>query len=316
MDERKLNISVVGIGGCGGNILSGIYNDYKDSPVASNLTWAAINTDTQALRDLVDNRGFPESGICQIGDRATGGLGAGSMPKVGEAAATEDLNVIREIVNDRDMIIVAAGFGGGSGSGITPVLLREAKEAGALTLSWFIMPYEYEGRKRNNIARNAIKCIHDKSDSYVVISNDAPDSIVFQDSMSDVNNIVSKGTQIVLEVLVSPSMINLDFADFTTVVSGGGRSLFSLSSHDGEGRDKKVAKELLKFGLQPGASPGKVQKAIVFISGGSDMRKDELKVVTDSIRNKLSDQALVLLGVNTKKEKQSLDAVFLGSMGT
>jgi cell division protein FtsZ len=134
--------------------------------------------------------------------------------------------------------------------------------------------------------------------------------------MEEINTAISLGIQIVLEVLMRSSLINLDFADFTTVVKNGGRALFSFASFDGEKRDEKAVKEILKMSLQPQTSLKKIQKSILFVRGGVDMKREELKNVMTSVQKRLADDALVILGVAMRDGKQSLDIVFLGTVGS
>ena len=313
LNEKLIKVAVLGVGGCGGNVLVNVYEQLKalDLPVEFSL----LNTDVQAL-NFACGLGFPKERIFQIGERSTGGLGAGSNFEVGKAAAQEDIELLRRLISGKDLVIVVAGLGGGTGSGAVPVVLKEAKDANALTLSWFITPLEYEGYKRNEIAKKTIKEADGLADSYMVISNDAPESLIFKDSMEEINTAISLGIQIVLEVLMRSSLINLDFADFTTVVKNGGRALFSFASYDGEKRDEKSVKEILKMSLQPQTSLKKIQKSILFVRGGADMKKDELKNVMTSVQKRLADDALVILGVAMREGKQSLDIVFLGTVGS
>lgn len=312
MNEKMLDIAVIGLGGAGGNIIAELYKSVGSQ--LKDVEFAALNTDVQAL-NILSEAGFPDEYIYQIGERATRGLGAGSVPDVGKSAAQEDIDILRKIIADKDLVMVITGLGGGTGSGVAPVLLEEIKNEEILSLCWTVMPFEYEGAKRNKIAKKALKEIDAVTDSYVVIANDAPESLIFKDGMDEINDKISSGTQIILEVLSNPSLINLDFADFTTVLENGSKSLFNSASFDGNKRDQKVTKELLKFSLQPAASPKKVKRAMIFISGGSDMRKDELKTITDGIRKRLNDDALVVMGVSVTNDKESLDAVFLGTTG-
>lgn len=314
MKEKLIKVGVLGIGGCGGNILSDIYPSLQD--LGLNIDFSILNTDVQALYASMQDKGFPKEFIHQIGERSTGGLGAGSNPEVGKSAAQEDIELIRKLIADKDLIITITGLGGGTGSGAIPIILNETRDKGVLTLGWFVMPGDFEAYKRNQIAKQALKEIDSLADSYIVISNDATESIIFKDSMEEINKTISLSIQIVLEVLMKSELVNLDFADFRTILRDGGRGLFSFGSYDGENRGERVVKDLVKLALQPNANMKKVQKAIVFVRGGSDMRKDELKGIASSVQKKLSEDALVILGVALREGKQSLEAVFLGTMGT
>ena len=309
---NKIRTMVIGVGGAGGNIVSSIYDDFGENGV--NAEFAVLNTDVQALEVLVEKRRFKEELNHQIGQRTTSGLGAGSVPEIGEAAAKEDISLVRSLVQDRDLIMVVAGLGGGTGSGAIPIILHEAKEAGVLTICWSVIPFEHEGPKRNKIAKKALKQVDELADAYIVISNDAVEDVVFKDAMDHLNLTISNGIETMLQVLLEPSLINLDFADFTTVLKGGGRCVFSYAGFDGQDRPNKVVNELLRFSLQPSLSLRKVRQSVIFVRGGIDMRKDEIKVISSTIQNKLNEDALMLLGVSVAEEKQALDAVFFGTV--
>ncbi len=320
MQEKILNVAVLGLGGCGGNVLASVFNKLRkqvdqDGKYIDHLDFTIINTDVQALNGHKTNEDFPEDGLFQIGERATRGLGAGSDPDVGRVAALEDVIRIRQLIEDKDLVIAIVGLGGGTGSGITPVILDECVKMGIMTLTWSIIPFEYEGPKRNRIANKTLLQIERLTNSYVLVSNDAPESLTFKEGVEEINDVVSKGVHLMLEVLATPTMINLDFADFTTVLGDGYRTMFSYSSHDGSKRAERIGKELLEMKLQPGINLKRINKAVVFIRGGLDMRKDEIKIIMDITRKRLDKNALVLMGVAIKEDKDSIDAMVLGTTG-
>lgn len=312
MEQKSIQVSVLGIGGCGGNILADVYADLKDSTTP--ITYRIMNTDVQALSFVMD-RGFPKDFLTQIGGNATRGLGAGSNPDVGRSAAQEDITEIRSLVTGKDLVIVITGLGGGTGSGATPVILKEAKEANALTMCCCVMPYSFESAARNSIAKKALKEIAETCDAYLAVSNDAAESLVFKDVIKEINSSVSQGIQVTLDVLLNASLVNLDFADFTTVIKNGGKTYFSYACFDGDKRDEKIVKELTRLKLYPGASLKKIQRAVIFVRGGSDMRKEELKTIVNSIQEKLSEDVLVLMGVSVKESKSTIEAAFVGVVG-
>lgn len=313
MQEKLLKITVLGVGGCGCNILADIYKDL--SSFKDKVDFHALNTDVQALNLITESKQFPKELTYQIGERTTKGMGAGSKPDVGKSAAQEDIELIRSLIAEKDLIIIITGLGGGSGSGATPVILKEAKELGILTLVFAIMPSDYEGLQRNKIAKDALKEIKESSDTFITIHNDASESLIFKDALDEINSAISMGIQVILDVIISASIINLDFADFITIVKNGSKGYFSYASFDGDKRDEKVVKELARTALQPKTTLKKVQKAVMFIRGGSDMRKDEIKTVVGGLRDKLAEDSLVIMGVTLKENKTSLDAVFLGVTG-
>ena len=310
MDAIKTTI--IGIGGAGGNIVGSVCGALKGKNLPSEF--AILNTDVQALGALTKRHGLDPAIAQQIGKRSTGGLGAGSIPEIGMAAAKEDIGLIRSLVAGRDLVMVVVGEGGGTGSGAAPILMHEARAAGALTIGWLVMPFTCEGAKRNKIAKTAQKAAEKEADSFVVVANDVVGDLVFKDAMENINSTIGQGIEVMIQVLLDPSLINLDFADFRTVLKGGGRALFSYASYDGEKRADRVSDNLLKFSLQPATNARKIHQSIVFIRGGSDMRRDEIEGVSSAIQRRLDENALILMGVSVGDEKGPLDAVFFGTV--
>jgi cell division protein FtsZ len=303
---------VIGVGGAGGNIVGSICGALQKKNLPAEFS--VLNTDVQALDSLIERSSLNPEISKQIGKRSTNGLGAGSIPDIGAAAAKEDVETIRNLVKDKDLVMVVAGMGGGTGSGATPILMHEAREAGALTICWMVIPFTCEGVKRTKIAKIAQKEAEKEADAFVVIANDVVENLVFKDAMENINSTIGNGIEVILQVLLDSSLINLDFADFKTVLKDGGRALFSYASHDGERRADKVSSDLLKFSLQPATNVKKIKQSIVFIRGGSDMRRDEIEKISSSIQHRLDEEALIVMGVSVGNEKSSLDTVFFGTM--
>ena len=310
MDEIKTTI--IGIGGAGGNIVGSVCKVLKSRNVPAE--YAILNTDVQAHGAITKRHNLDPAIAKQIGKRSTAGLGAGSVPEIGMAAAKEDIELIRGLVEDRDLVMVVVGMGGGTGSGAAPILMHEAREGGALTICWMVMPFTCEGAKRGKIAKAAQKQAEAEADAHVVVANDVVENLVFKDAMENINATIGRGIEVMIQVLLDPSLINLDFADFRTVLKDGGRALFSYASHDGEKRADKVANDLLKFSLQPATNTRKIRQSIIFIRGGSDMRRDEIEGISSAVQRKLNEDALILMGVSVGEEKGPLDTVFFGTM--
>jgi cell division protein FtsZ len=304
--------SIIGVGGAGANIVGAICGAFKGKGLPAEF--AVLNTDTQALGSIVERHGLDPAISHQIGKRSTNGLGAGSVPEIGAAAAKEDIALMRSLVQGRDLVMAVVGMGGGTGSGASPILMHEAREAGALTVCWMVMPFSCEGAKRAKIARAAQKEAEAESDAHVVVANDVVEDLVFKDAMANINSTIGRGIEVMIQVLLDPSLINLDFADFRTVLKAGGRALFSFAGYDGERRAGKVSDDLLKFSLQPATNTKRIRQCIIFIRGGSDMRRDEIEGVSTAVQKKLDEDALMLMGVSVGAEKGPLEAVFFGTM--
>ncbi len=223
-------IKVVGIGGGGGNML----NHMKESGI-NNIELIAANTDAQALN-------LSKADIkLQLGEKKTKGLGAGMVPEVGREAAIESYEEIKNVLSDSDIIFIAAGLGGGTGTGAAPIVAQAAKELGALTVSIVTKPFKFEGRKRAKLAKEGITELKKESDSIVIIPNDKLLSIVdknlgMKESFKLVDEVLSRAVSGMSAVVLNAgeNNINLDFADVQTVMSHRGMALMGIGEAEGD----------------------------------------------------------------------------------
>ncbi|MCX7793355.1 MAG: cell division protein FtsZ [Thermodesulfovibrionales bacterium] len=256
-------IKVIGIGGGGGNAIN--------SMISSGITgveFIAINTDTQALSLSLSPLKL------QIGSRLTKGLGAGSNPQLGRDAAMEDASRIEEVLKGADMVFITAGMGGGTGTGGAPVVAAIAKELGILTVAVVTKPFYYEGKKRHDNAMRGIEELRKNVDSIIVIPNDrirliAEKGMSLTKSFELVNNVLRQAVQGITDLILKPGLINLDFADLRTVLSGAGRAVMGVGIAKGSGIEaarRAVTNPLIEESNIEGA-----RRVLLNITGGPDM---------------------------------------------
>lgn len=228
LDQDLVKIKVLGAGGAGGNAI----NDMISSGVGG-VEYIAANTDAQDLgKSLADIR-------IQLGEKLTRGLGAGADPEIGRQAAEEDVEKIKNLLEETDMLFITAGMGGGTGTGSAPVIARVAKELGVLTVAVVTRPFSFEGRKRKNNADVGIENLKKAVDALVIIPNDKlfelPDkTITLQNAFKEANNILKIGIRGVADLMIGNGLINLDFADIKATMLNSGIAVLGF----GEGEEK------------------------------------------------------------------------------
>ena len=221
-------IKVIGVGGGGGNAI----NRMIDEGVAG-VEFIAANTDVQALSSAKAET------VIQLGPKLTRGLGAGGQPEVGRKAAEESEEVLTEALQGADMVFITAGMGGGSGTGAAPVIARIAKAVGALTVAVVTRPFGFEGSKRGNFAIEGINELREHVDTLLIISNNNLLEIVDKktpllEALSEADNVLRQGVQGITDLITSPGLINLDFADVKTVMENKGNALMGIGVGSGE----------------------------------------------------------------------------------
>jgi cell division protein FtsZ len=241
-------IKVFGIGGGGSNAVNRMYLDGIEG-----VELFAINTDIQHLTSLsVPNK-------IQIGEKVTRGLGAGARPEVGEQAALEDIDKIKDVLRNTDMLFLAVGLGGGTGTGAAPVIAETAKEMGILTVAVVTKPFNFEGQKRMQVALEGLEKLKEVVDTYIVINNQklvevAEKNFSIKDAFKMVDDVLSKAVRGITSIVVTPALINVDFADVRTVMERGGLALIGM----GEGKkdlaiEQAIASPLLEGNTVAGA---------------------------------------------------------------
>jgi cell division protein FtsZ len=221
-------IKVFGIGGGGSNAVNRMYLDGIEG-----VELFVVNTDIQHLTSLsVPNK-------IQIGEKVTRGLGAGARPEVGEQAALEDIDKIKDVLRNTDMLFLAVGLGGGTGTGAAPVIAETAKEMGILTVAVVTKPFNFEGQKRMQVALEGLEKLKEVVDTYIVINNQklvevAEKNFSIKEAFKMVDDVLSKAVRGITSIVVTPALINVDFADVRTVMERGGLALIGM----GEGKER------------------------------------------------------------------------------
>jgi cell division protein FtsZ len=282
-------IRVIGVGGGGGNAVNRMINAGMRS-----VDFVAMNTDAQAL--LLSNAPIR----MRLGEQVTKGLGSGGDPEVGERAASESIEDIYEVVKGADMVFITAGLGGGTGTGGAPVVAREAREQGALTIGVVTRPFFFEGSKRASVANAGIDKLKEEVDTLIVVPNDrllelTNKRMTLTESFTLADDFLRQGIQGISELITVPGVINLDFADVKAIMAEGGAALMAVSEAEGEERARIAAEQSISSRLLDITIDG--AKGILFnITGGSDMSLYEVYEAAAVIRETAHPDVNMIFG--------------------
>lgn len=282
-------IKVVGIGGGGCNAV----NSMIESSVGS-AEFIAVNTDNQALLLSKAER------TLQIGAKLTKGLGAGSNPDVGEAAAEESKDEIAQILSGTDLLFIAAGMGGGTGTGAASVVARIAKELGILTVAVVTKPFSFEGRVRNENASKGISNLRKYVDTLIIIPNDKlleflPNQIGMLDAFKVADDMLKQGIIGIVDLIATPSLINLDFADVDTVMRNQGLAHMGLGRAKGENRVIEAVRQAVSSPLLETTIEG-AKSVILNVTGGKDLMLGEVSEAANLIQGIIDESANIIFG--------------------
>ncbi|RTZ16037.1 cell division protein FtsZ [Vibrio aquaticus] len=285
-------IKVVGVGGGGGNAVEHMVRESIEG-----VEFISINTDAQALRKTSVNS------VIQIGGDMTKGLGAGANPQVGRDAALEDRDRIKEELNGADMVFIAAGMGGGTGTGAAPVIAEVAKELGILTVAVVTKPFSFEGKKRLAFAEQGIEELSKHVDSLITIPNEKllkvlGRGITLLEAFASANDVLKNAVQGIAELITRPGMINVDFADVRTVMSEMGHAMMGSGVAKGEDRAEEAAEMAISSPLLEDIDLAGARGVLVNITAGLDMRLDEFETVGNTVKAFASDNATVVIGTS------------------
>ncbi|MCA9904977.1 MAG: cell division protein FtsZ, partial [Anaerolineae bacterium] len=258
------------------------------------VEFIAVNTDNQALTlSRAKTR-------VRIGDKLTRGLGAGGNPEIGRKAAEESADELYEVLRGADMIFIASGMGGGTGTGAAPVVAQIAKELGALTIGVVTRPFTFEGAKRMQSAEQGIEALKTQVDTLIVIPNDrllqiASKNSTLQQAFSLADDVLRQGIQGISELITVPALINLDFADVRTIMSEGGAALMAVGHATGDERAQKAAEAAISSALLDVTIDG--ARGILFnITGGGDLSLFEVSAAASVIKESAHPEANVIFG--------------------
>lgn len=287
--EGTALIRVVGVGGGGSNAV----NRMVDADIVG-VDFIAVNTDSQALVDSrADHR-------VHIGERTTRGLGAGGNPEMGHRAAEESGDALYALLEGSDMVFITAGMGGGTGTGAAPVIAKTARELGALTIGVVTRPFTFEGNKRAQVAVQGIDELKEHVDTLIVIPNDkllmsADQRVSLLDSFKLADEVLRQGIQGISELITTPGLINLDFADVKAIMSIGGAALMAIGRASGEDRARMAAQQALASDLLDVTIDG--ARGILFnVTGGSDLSLFEINEAAAIIRETAHPDVNLIFG--------------------
>ncbi|MBP2237073.1 cell division protein FtsZ [Sinorhizobium kostiense] len=288
--EMRPKITVIGVGGGGGNAINNM--------IAENLQgvdFIAANTDAQALSMSKAERRI------QLGAAVTEGLGAGSLPDIGNAAAQESIDEIMDHLGGTHMCFVTAGMGGGTGTGAAPVIAEAARRAGILTVGVVTKPFSFEGKRRMQTAEMGIERLRERADTVIVIPNQnlfriADAKTTFADAFMIADRVLYSGVSCITDLIVKEGLMNLDFADVKTVMKGMGRAMMGTGEAAGEGRAMQAAEAAIANPLLDEVSMRGAKGVLVSISGGMDMTLFEVDEAATRIREEVYDEADIVVG--------------------
>ena len=294
--ELQPRLLVLGVGGAGGNAI----NEMIDNNLQG-VEFIAVNTDAQDLKMSKARTKI------QLGLNLTKGLGAGAKLDIGQAAADESLNEIINTLQGANMVFIAAGMGGGTGTGAAHVIARAAKELNILTVGVVTLPFLYEGPSRMRRAQQGLEELRKHVDTIIVIPNQnlfkiANEQTTFEESFNLSNNVLMHGVQSITDLMVRPGLINLDFADVETVMASMGKAMMGTGEAEGEGRALKAAEMAISNPLIDDYTLKGAKGLLVNITGGKDLKLFEVDEAVNKVRAEVDPEAELIIGAITDSD--------------
>ena len=294
--DELAKLKVVGVGGAGGNAVNRMITSGLQG-----VEFIAVNTDVQVLELSKAHKRI------QVGNRLTKGLGSGGNPEVGRKAIEEDADLVAEALAGADMVFVTAGMGGGTGTGAGPLVARLAKEQGALTVGIVTRPFSFEGKRRHRQALDGIAALKEAVDTLIIIQNDKLLSLVgadtpLGDAFSQADEVLLHATKGISDLILTPGLINLDFADVRSIMSGMGDALMGTGMAKGEERAVQAAHMAIRSPLLDDVSIKGAKGVLVNITGDDKMTLHEVSQATSVISQEAGEEANVIFGAVVNKE--------------
>jgi len=290
VDELRPRISVIGVGGAGGNAVANMIK--RD---VQGVDFIVANTDAQALNASTADRRL------QLGLKITQGLGAGSRPEIGRAAAEETFEEIEQALEGSHMCFIAAGMGGGTGTGAAPVIAKAARDRGILTVGVVTKPFAFEGSRRMRSADSGIDELQQHVDTLIVIPNQnlfrlANSDTTFKEAFEMADEVLQQGVRGITDLMVMPGLINLDFADVRSVMGEMGKAMMGTGEASGENRAIEAAEKAISNPLLDGVSMKGAKGVIISITGGEDMKLMEVDEAASHIKELVDPDANIIWG--------------------
>ena len=309
INDTKPKISVIGIGGAGGNAVNTMISEKIE-----NIDFIVANTDGQALSRSLTSRQI------QLGKNTTLGLGAGSDAETGRKAADESIEEIIAELSDVNMLFIATGMGGGTGSGAAPVIAKAARENGILTVAVVTKPFDFEGKKRMDVAEESLSSLKENVDTLIVIPNQnlfkiANEKTTFAEAFKMADDVLYQGICGITNLITNPGMINLDFADIKTVMGNMGKAMMGTGESSGENRAKNAAQAALNNPLLDDTNIKGAKSILLNIQGGPDMALFEVDEAASKIRNEVDENANIIFGSSIDNNLEGIIKVSIVATG-
>ncbi len=290
VDELTPKITVIGVGGAGGNAIANMIR-----ADVQGVEFLVANTDAQALKQSAAGHRI------QLGAKITQGLGAGSRPEIGRAAAEETIDQVQKALEGAHMVFLAAGMGGGTGTGAAPVIAKAARDMGILTVGVVTKPFAFEGKRRAQSAEAGIEELQKYVDTLIVIPNQnlfliANANTTFKEAFEMADEVLQQGVRGITDLMVMPGLINLDFADVRSVMQEMGKAMMGTGEAEGDDRALIAAQKAIANPLLDGVSMNGAKGVIVSITGGEDMRLLEVDEAANHIRELVDPDANIIWG--------------------
>ncbi len=295
LDNDDVVIKVAGIGGGGNNAVNRMISEG-----VKGIEFISVNTDKQALLSSMAGRQI------QIGEKLTRGLGAGAKPEVGKDAAKESREQIISELEGTDILFVTAGMGGGTGTGAAPIIAKLAKEMGILTIGVVTKPFAFEGRVRMKNAEDGIKNLQESVDTLITVPNDRLLQIVHQntsmmDAFSMADNVLKQGIQSISDLIKMPGLINLDFADVSSIMKNKGLAYIGIGTASGDNRAVEAAKEAIQSPLLE-TSIGGAKGILLNIASGGDLTLFEVNDASNLVTELCDPEANIIFGTSVRED--------------
>ncbi|WP_457641772.1 cell division protein FtsZ [Persephonella sp.] len=294
--KNPSKIKVFGVGGGGSNAVARMFQEGLQD-----VELYIINTDMQHLNSL------PVPNKIHIGESVTRGLGAGSKPEIGEEAAKENLETIKESMEGADMVFIAAGLGGGTGTGASPIIAQAAKELGILTVAVVTKPFDFEGPRRAQLAEEGLRRLKDVVDTYIVIHNQklatiAGKRFTFGEAFKLVDGILYKAVRGITDLILVPGLVNVDFADVKTVMENGGKALIGVGSGRGESKIEEAVISATTSPLLEGTSIQGARRLLINVEVSMDLSYADVEEAIAQIREQAHQDSHIIFGASLNPE--------------
>ena len=306
---RLVTIKVIGVGGGGGNAVNRMIEDGVDG-----IDFISINTDAQALKSSKAAQRLV------IGDKLTKGRGAGGSPEKGQRAAEESKDEITGLVKGTQLVFVAAGMGGGTGTGAAPIVAQAAREQNALTIGVVTKPFEFEGRRRMEQAEMGIAALRDNVDALVVIPNErlrliSDSCVTVKQAFAEADNVLKQGVQSISDLINQEGIINLDFADITEILRGAGYAHMGIGYGSGKNRAEDAAKMAISSPLLESSIDG-AERVILNFIGGDDVLLDEVGNAAEMVRSCAHPDVNLIFGITFDESMNDTDEIKMTVIAT